>query len=334
MREVIFRCALLSKAALEAACHVPCGGSPYGDANLLFIANDWHTALLPVYLQARGSGLAALLPCTAVCLPVALVPRRLRSSETGPAYQQRLLCATAGALMALAVPLYWVAPLPSPPAGTLPRPRQAVVRPLPAGAAQHGAPGAGALGGSAPAGGARQVHGAVQVRRGWGWGWATCLLVWKLQSPRMGLGVTRGGAPQGPIAQPAAPAACRLPPAACACPLVQAGRPHGGRGAHEHPEGGDHQRTPHRGRLQQVRGLAHEGRSADFSLAVVGCPTISLASPCLPASQPATHPTTGPCRRYAEECQTPQGGWGLDGVLRQEAWKLKGVINGIDGLEW
>lgn len=30
---------------------MPCGGSPYGDSNLVFVANDWHTALLPVYLQ-------------------------------------------------------------------------------------------------------------------------------------------------------------------------------------------------------------------------------------------------------------------------------------------
>ncbi len=33
--------------------HVPCGGAIYGDDNLVFIANDWHTALLPVYLQVR-----------------------------------------------------------------------------------------------------------------------------------------------------------------------------------------------------------------------------------------------------------------------------------------
>ncbi len=32
---------------------MPCGGAPYGDNNLVFIANDWHTALLPIYLQAR-----------------------------------------------------------------------------------------------------------------------------------------------------------------------------------------------------------------------------------------------------------------------------------------
>ena len=79
LREVIFRCALLSKAALEAACHVPCGGSPYGDANLLFIANDWHTALVPVYLQVSGSGWGAWFPgCLAICLGcgLALVYRR------------------------------------------------------------------------------------------------------------------------------------------------------------------------------------------------------------------------------------------------------------------
>ncbi len=51
--QIMFRCALLSKAALEAPWHVPCGGAPYGDSNLAFIANDWHTALLPLYLQVR-----------------------------------------------------------------------------------------------------------------------------------------------------------------------------------------------------------------------------------------------------------------------------------------
>lgn len=51
--EIQFRCAVLCKAALEAVWHVPCGGVCYGDDNLVFIANDWHTALLPVYLQAH-----------------------------------------------------------------------------------------------------------------------------------------------------------------------------------------------------------------------------------------------------------------------------------------
>ena len=50
--DVLFRCALLSKAALEAPWSVPCGGAPYGEDNLVFVANDWHTSLLPLYLQA------------------------------------------------------------------------------------------------------------------------------------------------------------------------------------------------------------------------------------------------------------------------------------------
>ncbi|CAL5222405.1 g4764 [Coccomyxa viridis] len=52
-QSIQFRCALLCKAALEAPWLLPCGGAPYGDNNLVFIANDWHTALLPVYLQAH-----------------------------------------------------------------------------------------------------------------------------------------------------------------------------------------------------------------------------------------------------------------------------------------
>ena len=29
----------------------PAEGSVYGDNNLVYLANDWHTGLLPVYLQ-------------------------------------------------------------------------------------------------------------------------------------------------------------------------------------------------------------------------------------------------------------------------------------------
>lgn len=44
---------------LQVPWHVPCGGLCYGDGNLIFIANDWHTSLLPVYLKAcyRDNGL-------------------------------------------------------------------------------------------------------------------------------------------------------------------------------------------------------------------------------------------------------------------------------------
>ncbi|KAH6791163.1 starch synthase 2 [Perilla frutescens var. frutescens] len=47
------------KRWLQVPWHVPCGGVCYGDGNLAFIANDWHTALLPVYLKAyyRDNGL-------------------------------------------------------------------------------------------------------------------------------------------------------------------------------------------------------------------------------------------------------------------------------------
>lgn len=57
--DVLKRMVLLCKAAIEVQWHVPCGGVCYGDDNLVFVANDWHTALLPVYLQAyyRDNGL-------------------------------------------------------------------------------------------------------------------------------------------------------------------------------------------------------------------------------------------------------------------------------------
>lgn len=57
--DVLKRMVLFCKAAVEVPWHVPCGGVCYGDGNLVFVANDWHTALLPVYLQAyyRDNGL-------------------------------------------------------------------------------------------------------------------------------------------------------------------------------------------------------------------------------------------------------------------------------------
>ncbi|CAK9162917.1 unnamed protein product [Ilex paraguariensis] len=67
--DILKRRVLLCKAAVERCrqklsysqvpWHVPCGGACYGDGNLVFIANDWHTALLPVYLKAyyRDNGL-------------------------------------------------------------------------------------------------------------------------------------------------------------------------------------------------------------------------------------------------------------------------------------
>ncbi|URD95096.1 starch synthase [Musa troglodytarum] len=58
-QDILKRMILFCKAAVEVPWHVPCGGVCYGDGNLAFIANDWHTALLPVYLRAyyRDKGL-------------------------------------------------------------------------------------------------------------------------------------------------------------------------------------------------------------------------------------------------------------------------------------
>ncbi|XP_019428424.1 PREDICTED: granule-bound starch synthase 2, chloroplastic/amyloplastic-like isoform X2 [Lupinus angustifolius] len=50
--DILKRMVLFCKAAVEVPWNVPCGGVCYGDGNLVFIANDWHTALLPVYLKA------------------------------------------------------------------------------------------------------------------------------------------------------------------------------------------------------------------------------------------------------------------------------------------
>ena len=59
---------------------------------------------------------------------------------------------------------------------------------------------------------------------------------------------------------------------------------------------------------------------------------------CLPTCGGSTllsrHASDYRCCRYAWECQTAEGGWGLDGVLREGAWKLRGIVNGIDTAEW
>jgi starch synthase len=37
---------------------------------------------------------------------------------------------------------------------------------------------------------------------------------------------------------------------------------------------------------------------------------------------------------YSWEIQTPEGGWGLHDVLREQNWKLCGIANGIDYNDW
>jgi hypothetical protein len=111
------------------------------------------------------------------------------------------------------------------------------------------------------------------------------LRVGMMQPTQRGLAATRGRAPQGPKAAPAAAVA------APARTVMQVGRRHGGRGAHEYLEGGDCQRTPHRGRLQQVRGWLLR-RVLLSSL----CDGASGQLTCLflPATRPLTHPPTYP----------------------------------------
>jgi len=48
----LFRFSLFSLAAIEAPSLVNCGGSTFGDS-CMFIANDWQSALVPVYLTHR-----------------------------------------------------------------------------------------------------------------------------------------------------------------------------------------------------------------------------------------------------------------------------------------
>lgn len=37
---------------------------------------------------------------------------------------------------------------------------------------------------------------------------------------------------------------------------------------------------------------------------------------------------------YAWELKTPEGGWGLHGIINENDWKLRGIVNGIDTEEW
>ncbi len=39
-------------------------------------------------------------------------------------------------------------------------------------------------------------------------------------------------------------------------------------------------------------------------------------------------------RRYAKEIQTPEYGWGLDGVIQSRADRLVGILNGVDYSQW
>lgn len=82
---ILFRCALLSKAALEAPWRLP-AAAPFGERGLLFVANDWHTALLPVYLQCHYRDYGQLKQARSL-----LVVHNLAHQGRGPLEDLRLL---------------------------------------------------------------------------------------------------------------------------------------------------------------------------------------------------------------------------------------------------
>lgn len=63
---VVFRHALLCRAALESVRHLAPGGAPFGEQNTVFVAHDWHAALLPLMLQACYRIHGKMLGCRAV----------------------------------------------------------------------------------------------------------------------------------------------------------------------------------------------------------------------------------------------------------------------------
>ncbi|KAK9830206.1 hypothetical protein WJX72_010297 [[Myrmecia] bisecta] len=60
-----FRFAMLSLAGLEAPLQLNLGGVPYGE-DCIFIANDWHASLVPVYLAAKYRPHGVYLPARSV----------------------------------------------------------------------------------------------------------------------------------------------------------------------------------------------------------------------------------------------------------------------------
>lgn len=68
-----------------------------------------------------------------------------------------------------------------------------------------------------------------------------------------------------------------------------------------------------------------------MEIAIVEVSTV-MQYPLLPPAVCTENASTG-CR-YAWECQTPEGGWGLDQILRDSSWKFRGIVNGMDYGEW
>jgi starch synthase len=69
--------------------------------------------------------------------------------------------------------------------------------------------------------------------------------------------------------------------------------------------------------LMRVDGMEYWGRISFLKAGIVFSRMVTTVSP-----------------RYAEEIQTAQYGFGFDGILRERAAKLVGILNGIDYDEW
>ena len=71
------------------------------------------------------------------------------------------------------------------------------------------------------------------------------------------------------------------------------------------------------GSLMRMDGLEYWGRISFLKAGIVFSHMVTTVSP-----------------RYAEEIQTAQFGFGFDGILRERAGKLVGIVNGIDYDQW
>lgn len=95
--------------------------------------------------------------------------------------------------------------------------------------------------------------------------------------------------------------------------------------------------------LLTIHNLGYQGRFARFSWPDFGLNDGWMATDkleyygdinCLKGGLVMSDWLTTVSPTYAKEVQTPQGGFGLDGVLRSRADSLTGILNGVDYHEW
>ncbi len=101
--------------------------------------------------------------------------------------------------------------------------------------------------------------------------------------------------------------------------------------------------TPRPGTVMTVHNLSFQGRFPRELLATIGLPPHAYAIDgvefhgtigYLKAGLALADRITTVSPTYAAEIRTPEGGMGLDGLLRQRAGALTGILNGIDDSVW